>query len=73
MPAINSAQNNTMPMPIPANPHHPMLWSYQYIMVIASNRTARKLFTSFQFGSLPTVLRGRSAQASGTFDPSTLR
>ena len=45
MPAISSAQKNTMPMPIPAHPHHPMLWSYQNIIVIASNQTARKLFT----------------------------
>jgi len=36
---------NTMPMPIPAHPHHPMLWSYQNIIVIASNRTTRKLVT----------------------------
>jgi len=45
MPAINSAQNNTTPMPIPAHPHQPMVWSYQNITAFASNRTARKLFT----------------------------
>ena len=35
MPATTSAQNKTMPIPMPAYPHQPMSWSYQNIMITA--------------------------------------
>jgi hypothetical protein len=39
MPAMSDAQNNAMPMPSPAHPRQPILWSYQNIIVFASKLT----------------------------------
>ncbi|WP_155908547.1 MULTISPECIES: hypothetical protein [unclassified Mycolicibacterium] len=33
-----SVQNSTIPMPMPAYPHQPMLWLYQNIMIASFDR-----------------------------------